>query len=266
MNGRQVLQEGEDVSMRKFFPAMLAAAMACIIAYPARGADAENPRVIVDKAIKALGGQQNLGKIKAFTIKAKGKLNFGGMTTDFTVESTVAGLSHVRSTFSGEFSGNKFEIITVIDGDKGWRSFMGSVSELESDSLSNEKRNIYLQVIPMTILPLLGDHFKTEAAGEEKVNGKPALGIKIKPPDGKEFTLYFDRETGLPAKQVAKVVDLMGNEFTQEILYGGYKDLAGIKKATKNETKRDGESFLDAELTDFKVLDKVDPKTFSKPE
>ena len=124
---------------------------------------------------------------------------------------------------------------------------------------------VYLQVIPMTILPLLGNSFKVEAAGEEKINDQPAIGIKIKPPDGREFTLYFDKESGLPVKQVAKIVDLMGIESTQETLYGGYKDFGGIKKATKNETKRNGASFLDTEVTDFKLLDKVDLKVFAKP-
>jgi hypothetical protein len=253
--------------MRQVFLATFAFALAFLIARSTQGADAkEEARAILDKAIKAMGGEPNLAKVKAFNIKAKGKLNFGGMSTDFTIDSTVAGLDHVRSTFNGEFSGNKLEITTVIDGNKGWRSFMGSVSELDADSLANERRNVYLQVTPNTILPLLGNGFTAEAAGEEKVNGKPAVGVKIKGPDGKDFTLYFDKETGLPAKEVARVVDLMGNEFNQETLYGAYKDIAGIKKATKNETKRDGESFLEAELTEFKALDKVDHKTFAKPE
>jgi hypothetical protein len=44
-----------------------------------------------------------------------------------------------------------------------------------------------------------------------------------------------------------------------------YKDFDGIKKATKVESKRDGEDFLKSEVTEFKVLDKVEPATFSEP-
>jgi hypothetical protein len=58
----------------------------------------------------------------------------------------------------------------------------------------------------------------------------------------------------------------MGTEFTQETILDGYKDFDGIKKATKTESKRNGEKFLEAEVTEFQVLDKVDPKTFAKPE
>ncbi len=44
-----------------------------------------------------------------------------------------------------------------------------------------------------------------------------------------------------------------------------FKDFGGIKKATKVVSKRDGEDFIKSETTDFKVLDKVDPKAFTEP-
>jgi DNA invertase Pin-like site-specific DNA recombinase len=52
---------------------------------------------------------------------------------------------------------------------------------------------------------------------------------------------------------------------TQETTFANYKEFGGIKKATKIENKRDGEKFLEQEITEFKVLDKVDPKTFDEP-
>jgi hypothetical protein len=90
--------------------------------------------------------------------------------------------------------------------------------------------------------------------------------LKATGPDGKEFTIYFDKAGGLPVKLVAKIVGFDGQEYTEEQTYENYKDFAGIKKATKLEAKRDGESFLTSEITEFKVLDHVDPKTFSAPE
>ena len=137
---------------------------------------------------------------------------------------------------------------------------------LEGDMLANEKRNLYLQVIPATLIPLKDKSFKLEAAKEEKVGDKPAVGVKVTAPDGKDFTIYFDKESGLPVKVVAKVLGFMGDEFTQESLLGSYKEFDSIKIATKSEVKRNGEKFLDGEVTEFKVLDNVDPKTFAKPE
>jgi hypothetical protein len=227
-------------------------------------ADADkDAKAILDKAIKAMGGEEKLGTLKAFTWKTKGTITFGGNDNPFTGQTTAQGLDHYRAEFEGDFGGNMVKGVTVINGDKGWRK----IGEMAMDiDVAVEKRNIYLQLVPQMLLPLKEKSFKIEPAGEEKVGDKPALGLKIIGPDGKDFTLYFDKETGLPVKQVAKVTGFMGDEFTQETSYGNYKDFGGIKKATKIESKRNGEKFVDIEFTDFKVLDKVDPKTFAEPE
>jgi hypothetical protein len=120
-------------------------------------------------------------------------------------------------------------------------------------------------VIPITMVALKGTGFKCAAAAEAKVADKPAAGVKITGPDGKDFTLYFDKESGLPVRMVATVVGPMGQEYEQETLFSDYKDFGGIKKATKIVIKRDGETFITQELTEFKVLDKVDPDTFTEP-
>ena len=153
----------------------------------------------------------------------------------------------------------------VLDGDQGWRKFGDNSSTIEGDGVANEKRNIYLSVIPITLVSLKTNGFKFEAAGEEKVGDKPAVILKVTGPDGKDFTLSFDKESGLPVKQVAKVVGFQGQEYTLESTFTDYKDFGGIKKATKIQTKRDGEKFQDMEVTEFKVLDKVDPDAFAEP-
>src|SRR5262249_32646991 len=186
--------------------------------------------------------------------------------SEFTSETTVQGLDHLRNTFEGDFGGNKVKGAVVIDGDKGWRQFGNDKMEIDKEGLAFEKRSVYLQVIPMPLVPLKDKDFKVEAAGEEKVDGKPAVGLKVTGPDGKDFTIYFDKESGLPVKQVAKVRGFMGEEFTQETTFADYKDFDGIKKATKVVAKREGEKFLESQITEFKALDKVDPKTFAEPE
>lgn len=221
---------------------------------------------VVDKGIQALGGKEKLSQAKIVTWKAKGKINFGDNESEFTSQTTVQGLDRSRGEFEGEFNGNKFKGITVIAGDKGWRKFGEMNAELDADSLANEKRNLYLQVLPATLLPLTEKDYKLEATGDEKVGDASAAVVKVTGPDGKDFQLFFDKESGLPLKLVAKVQGFMGEEFTQETTFGGYKDFGGIKKATKIESKRDGQSFVKLEITELKVLEKIEDKTFAQPE
>ncbi|HEV2948472.1 MAG TPA: hypothetical protein VGX70_13945 [Gemmataceae bacterium] len=249
--------------MRKILVTMLVSALAGATGTQVRAAD--DPKAVLDKGIKALGGEDNLAKVKAATWKSKGKLFIQGNANDFTLETTVEGLDHARSKFEGDFGGQKIEGTTVVAGDKGWRTFPES-TEMDAAGVANEKRTLYLQVLSMTLVPLKGNDYKLEAAKEEQVDGKPALGIKVTGPDKKDFVIFFDKESGLPVKTAGKVLNFMGEEVDQETTYSAFKDLGGIKKATKSETKHNGEKLLESETTEFKVLDKVDPKTFAKPE
>ena len=246
--------------MRRFIGASLATVLLFVPYAPAR-ADDQEATSILDKAIKALGGEEKLGKATAYSLKSKGTVTFNGEDREINNEMTVKGLDHYRR----EFGNDDFNGVIVLTGDKGWRRFGDNSTELDGDALANEKRGLYLQVIPTTLVALKGNGFKYEKSGEEKVGDKPAVVLKVTGPDGKDFTLYFDKESGLPVKEVAKVIGFQGQEYTSDTTFADYKDFDGIKKATKIEVKRDGEKFQTMDVTEFKVLDKVDPETFTEP-
>ena len=236
------------------------------LASAAEGADA-----IINKGIKALGGEARLAKARATTSKIKGTFISGENASEFKVEQTTDGLDRMRSMFEGDFGGHKFTATTVIDGDKGWRKEGEmEVMVLEGEQLADEKWGHFSQTIALTLVPLKGKSlaFKTEAVGDEKVGEKPAAGVKVTGPHDKDFTIYFDKETGLPVKIVAVLPDpkSVSQEFTQETYFSDYKDYSGIKRAKKVEIKRDGQTFIKIELVDVQVLEKVDDKTFAKPE
>jgi hypothetical protein len=252
--------------MARFLGALLVSVIVFGLSDSVRAADTKDAKAILDKAIKALGGEANLGKAKGFSWTHKGTINFGGTDNQFTGHAVAEGLDHYRQDFEGEFGGNQVKGVTVVAGNKGWRKFGDNQMELDQDALTAEKQRVYLTVIPITILPLRSKQFKMETIGEDKADGKPALGIKATGPDGKEFKVYFDKESGLPVRIVAKVVGFMGDEYTQDTTFSDFKEVDGIKKAMKSETKRDGEKFLDLQISDFKVLDHVDPKNFAEPQ
>jgi hypothetical protein len=223
--------------------------------------DEQAAKVILDKAIMALGGEERLSKIKAFTVKGKGTVVFEGNDIPFTFETTANGIEQYRSTYEGEFGGEKFAGATVIDGGKGWRKLDDDIQKLEGESLDNEKRSAYLEVVPILLTILKGERFKLDLAAEEKAS----TGLKATGPDGKDFTIRFDKESGLPISLSAKVVDVEGKEFTQATTLEDYREFEGIKVATKSSSKKDGERYVEVDGMEFKVLDKVEPDTFAEP-
>jgi hypothetical protein len=251
--------------MRKLGGTVLAVGLAIGLSGAGRAADPKEVNAVLDKAIKALGGEEKLAKAKAMSTATKGTIVLMGQETEVTTRMTVEGLDHARQEFEGEFGGNKLTVVTVLASDKGWRKFGDNTMELNKEALANQKRGTYMLVAAVTELPLKGKNFKVELAGEEKVGGKAAVGVKATGPDGKDFKIYFDKESGLPVKSVAKVAGLMGGEFDQETTFADFKDMDGIKKATTVKATRDGEKFSEQKVTEFKVLDKVDAKTFAEP-
>jgi hypothetical protein len=252
--------------MARFIAAAFVAVLILGSGREARAEGGKDATAILDKAIKALGGEEKLAKVKAATWKSKGTLTLMGNDNEVSSQTTVQGLDHFRQEFEGEFGGNKIKGVTVVAGDKGWRKFGENQMALDKAAVAVTKRTVYLTMVPITILPLKGKGFKVETAAEEKVDGKPAVGVKATGPDGKEFLLYFDKESGLPVKLKATVVGFMGEDFALETTYGDYKEVGGIKKATKYKSTRDGEKYQDQQVSDFKALDKADAKAFAEPE
>ncbi len=252
--------------MRRFFGVVLAAGLVLSVRGGVRAADPD-AKAVIDKAIAAVGGESKLLALesKAIETKSKGKLSLGGAEGEFTTRTVTQGLNRFRQEFDGDFGGNQIKGVTVVDGNKGWRNFAGQGGKLEEEQLADQKRATYLSLAPAFLLPLKGSDFKIESANEDKVDNKPAVVLKIDGPDKKSFQLWFDKESGLPVKLVAQVKGLQGDEFTQETTYSKYKDFDGVKRATKVDSKHNGDKFLDIEITDIKALDKVDPKTFAEP-
>jgi hypothetical protein len=228
-----------------------------------RAADPKDAIAIVDKAIQAVGGEDKLNKITILSWKSTGTLSINGNDTPVSTQTFMQGLDHSRQEFQSEFNGQTFKGVTAFAVDKGWRDFGGNHMDMDKDAIANEKRTLYLSLIPVTLVPLKGKDFKLDTMPDVTVEGKMLAGIKVTAPDGKDFTLFFDKDSNLPVKMVAKVLGFDGQEFTQETLFSDYKDMAGIKKATKVVSKRNGEKFIEQQVTDFQVLDKIEPKTFT---
>jgi hypothetical protein len=247
--------------MTRLLSALLVTSIVMATTTAAARADEGEAKAVIDKAIKATGGEEKLAKVNAYSTKSKSTFNFNGNDAEFEGSFTAQGLDHSRS----EFGNDQFHGVIVLNGDKGWRKFGDNLTEIDQAGIERDKRMLYLQTCPWLLVPLKGKDFKLASAPDEKVDGKPAAVVKVTGPDGKDFTLSFDKESGLPVKLVAKVTGFNGEDFTQESIFTDYKDFGGIKKATKVEGKRDGEPFFKTTLTEFKTLDTVDPSTFAEP-
>lgn len=234
-----------------------------VAAAPARADEQAEARALIDKAVQAVGGEAKLAAAKAYTRKAKGTFHGPAGAVPFTGEWVVSLPGRVREAVDSESGGMKFRAVKVIAGDKGWLRINDTLVELDKDAVAEEDEQMYAAWVA-TLLPLKDKEFTLAPLGESKVGDRPAAGVKVTRKGRRDVTLFFDKEKGWLLKAEWRVK--AGNaEVAQEVVYDDYQEADGLKGPRKTTVKRDGKVFVETEVTELKLLDKPDPKSFEKP-
>jgi hypothetical protein len=138
----------------------------------ARADDQADCRAVVDKAIKALGGQGKLSKYKAATWKEKGVYHGMGTPLPYMGKYAVQWPGQFRMEIEGVFT-------IVLNGDKGWvKTEGGEVTEMTKDQLAEQKEQHYAGWVTR-LLPLKDKAFQLAPLGESKVGDRTAVGVKV---------------------------------------------------------------------------------------
>jgi hypothetical protein len=245
--------------------AVLAFGFVVAAAVPARADDAADARKLVEKAIKAHGGQEKLAKFTGHTVKFKGNFHGMGQAIPMTGEVITQGNDKVRVDVEIEAGGMKFRVINVFDGEKGWNKVGDMLMEFDKDQVAEAKEQAYAGWVE-TLVPLKDKQFTLATVGEIKVENRPALGVKVSSKGRRDIDLYFDKETGLLVKRETRVKDEgSGQEVTEETFPSEYKEVQGTKQAMKFTVKRDGKLFIEGEATEVQLSEKLDASVFAKP-
>jgi hypothetical protein len=82
----------------------------------------------------------------------------------------------------------------------------------------------------------------------------------------KDLSLYFDRASGLLVKVERQALDSQTmEEVAEERILQDYQDVEGIKAPKRVLINRAGKKFVEAEVIEVKMLEKVDDSEFAKP-
>jgi len=105
--------------------------------------------------------------------------------------------------------------------------------------------------------------YRLAAAGEKSIDGQSAIGVAVTSDGHKEVRMYFDKKSGLLIAIERVGHNAQGKAVDQSESYSGYREANGLKYPTKTLVKQGGKKYLESEVTEFKPLEKVDPKEFS---
>jgi len=245
-----------------------------VMAAPAPQDDQGKGRAILEKAIKALGGEERIGGLTLFTMKSRTKTTVStAAVTETTEEISMQFPSRARIVTERNVRGNKSVTTRVMDGESGWQIVAGRALNLPRTSLQQMRESLLAELSVRELLGLLKDNnCKLVPLGETRVDEKPAVGLKVSRMGVPDLKLYFETKSGLLLKR--ETVNRLGGtprpgipgrEYTTMMLFEDYQDTAGVKLPFKTSTFRDGRKISETELLEFKAVDKFDDKTFTKP-
>jgi len=252
---------------RLLIPCALVLALAAL----GRADDAADAKAVVEKAIQARGGADNLAKYKADVLKVKGAVHVSGLDIDFTGEISFQQPDKSRTVIEGTVMGTNFKSTRVVNGDKGWiDDLLGAARQqrdMSKEELAEERESQNANSI-IRLAVLTDKAYTLSTVGESKVGDKEAVGILVKRKGYRDVSLFFDKKTHLLLKSETRGKDPQGGgdtEFTQEAFYDDYKKVGDLQVAHKQTVKRDGKAYLESEATEFKPEEKLDDGLFAKP-
>ncbi|MCX6169267.1 MAG: pitrilysin family protein [Ignavibacteriales bacterium] len=170
---------------------------------------------VLNKYIEAIGGKENILKVKDKTTKMSGAMQ--GMNITMTQSQKAPNKFYQLVDFGvGQQT-------TVFDGEKGKSSSMGQEQNMTPEQVEQMKLgSLY------SMLEYGKNNVKTELTGMETINNKEAYVVTFTYPSGKKATNYYDVNSGLIVRTIAE-----GAGATQTIDFDDYRDVQGVKYAFK---------------------------------
>jgi hypothetical protein len=250
--------------MRQTAQAFLVLGLVCLLPQAGR-AGGDEATAIINKAIKAHYPKGVDTKHLGLRVKSKGTLHIQGMDLDFTQEVAVQMPNKFKETMELTVNNMKVNTIAVYNGKQGWVKAAGKEIPVEKELLAEFQEAAYSMGLAQGMF-LKDKGLKFSLLGEVKVKGKPAVGVKVSKEGKKDLSFYFDKATGLVAKVEVRKRDFMTDqEVTEERIITAYQDVQDRKVAKKVEVLRDGNPFLEMEVQEVQVLERLDDSEFARP-
>ena len=179
-------------------------------------APAVDAKTIINDYLKALGGMEELQKIKS--VVANLGMSMQGMTLDVQEKKMFPNMEVTTVKMGGNVV-NK----NLFDGTTGYQEQMGQKKEMTKEEIDEKKAQTSL----FDQVDYLTGNYKLKVAGTEKVEGKDAYKLEVTLPGGKSQAEYYDIQSHL---LVRVVKDVQANNMTisNTITFADYKKVGNV--------------------------------------
>jgi hypothetical protein len=189
-----------------------------------QGRSEETPRALLTKAIEALGGEAQLGRIQAVHTKLKGVYHELDDAA-FTGEVFTQLPGQFKLVLQIDVANMRLTTTQVLNRQKAWIRINEDDDPVDDATLADMQRSAYIEQVTR-LFPLLRDKAYTLVPlAETKIQGASAAGIQVSSKGQPDIKLYFDNNTGLLIKTAYRRLDAMTKkEVLREEYYSDYRE------------------------------------------
>lgn len=211
---------------------------------------------VLNSHFKAIG-QEKLTAVNS--MKTSGKTIAQGMELDFNI------FTQRPEKFRLEVDIQGAKMIQAFDGEKGWfvAPWTGSLDPIEISGI--QLKSIKQQANMDGMLYNYAEKgYTTELLGKEDMEGTEVFKIKQTDKDGDVYYYFIDAENFVLLKTSSKVK--MGeSEVESETFYSNYKEFEGMMMAYSFESKTNGQTVSQINISNIELNPEIDPAIFTMP-
>src|SRR5262249_48858808 len=172
----------------------------------------------------------------------------GAGEATFAGETLVQLPGHFRSVMRLTAGGATHTVVHVRTPEGVRVTLDGKDQPVEPAHALQLDRTLQLERALRLAAPLSDPGVTRAPLGEARVQGSPALGVKVTVADGRELSLYFDKATALLVKTEHTLPGPGGQPVRHEAYYGRFRDVDGYRRPCKVTAFRDGKKVMEAEV------------------
>jgi hypothetical protein len=256
------LERRREMMPRLVGPLLLASTVVSVAC--AQESEPQKASEIITAAIAAKGGKERLLQLPAWHIKYRETFVRDGKST---VETGDAYEHLARGQARYETGADD---VIVFNGTEGWVKKGDKVTALTAGQVADFQEYLKGKEALLTLAPLLTDAWQLSLLGEQDVDGRAAIVLRIT--RGKwTATMYWDKKSYLlvraeyPHKRLTEPDDARRKATTRDARFSNYKAFEGILFHTKQRTSSGGKPIGDVEFTAVEPMKRLPDNLVATP-
>jgi hypothetical protein len=224
--------------------------LAGVVSFTAHGIGQDSARDVLQRAVDAAGGVENLQRAKVLAWHGKATIYAGAdqridIEGEWRVEPPDRALAETYLADKGPSTTRTLGI----DNGRGFTRIGGKEQPMDPGMLSNERDQFYLYEL-FRLQPLLGPEYSLTSLAV--TDGQQ--GLRVSRYGRRDVELYFDASNRLARAKTTVFDPMQKIEVPEELRLSGTVEAGGIKWPQRMQVFQSGRLFFEVEISNFRIL------------